>query len=180
MSRKYLLPLPRTVGGEGAAKIEDIPPYCTRTLYTGPPGRGQRGSWHILGSLFRSGRGGEGDVTREGGPRGGHSGPGSRSRCLVLGALLAPPPAPVPAQRRPPPWLGLPPPSWPPMAPPWLLGALYCPPSLEGPRGGYGFSETPREPCHSRSRRGRGACGRSSCINVGAGAGLLPITWRAC
>lgn len=29
----------------------------------------------------------------------------------------------------------------------------------------------PREPCHSCSRRGRGACGRSSCINVGVGTG---------
>ena len=39
-----------------------------------------------------------------GGPLGGHSGPGSWSRCfLVLGPFLVPPPAPVPAQRRPPP-----------------------------------------------------------------------------
>lgn len=58
--------------------------------------------------------------------------------------------------------------------PPWLLGTLYSPPSLEVPRGGYGFSETPREPCHSCSRKGRGACGRSSCINMGAGEGPPP------
>lgn len=30
----------------------------------------------------------------------------------------------------------------------------------------------PWEPCHSCSRRGRGACGRSSCINAGVGKAL--------
>lgn len=145
LSRKYLLPLPRTVGGEGAAKIEDIPPYCTRTLYTGPPGRGRRGSWHILGSLFWSGRGGEGDVTREGGPPGSHSGPGLDawssvpcwSRLLPQSLLsdvpphLALPPASVLASE----------------GPPWLLGSLYSPPSLEGPREGlWLLGGSPRSP----------------------------------
>ncbi|EGW15102.1 hypothetical protein I79_023369 [Cricetulus griseus] len=45
------------MGGKEAAKIEDNPPYCTRTLYTGPPGRGQWGSWHIPGSLLGPPRG---------------------------------------------------------------------------------------------------------------------------
>lgn len=63
-------PCPGRWAGRGLQKIEDIPPYCTRTLYTGPPGRGRRGSWHILGSLFPSGRGGEGDITRERGTSG--------------------------------------------------------------------------------------------------------------
>lgn len=111
-------PAPDGGRGVGAAKIEDIPPYCTRTLYTGPPGRGRRGSWHILGSLFPSGR-----VVRvtshvRVGTLGGHLGPGSWSRCfLVLGPFLVPPPAPVPAQRHVPYLARPPPPSWPLMAP---------------------------------------------------------------
>ena len=63
-------PCPGRWARRGLQKIEDIPPYCTRTLYTGPPGRRRRGSWHILGSLLRSGRGGEGDITRERGTSG--------------------------------------------------------------------------------------------------------------
>lgn len=71
-----------------------------------------------------------------GGPLGGHSGPGSWSRCfLVLGPFLVPPPAPVPAQRRPPTWLGLPPPSWPLMGPPLAPGLSVFPSQPGGPQG---------------------------------------------
>lgn len=62
--------------------------------------------------------------------------------------------------------------------PPWLLGTLYSPHSLEAPKGGYGFSETPWEPCHSCSHRGRDACGRSSWINTGKGEGPSPESLR--
>lgn len=52
----------------------------------------------------------------------------------------------APLSNVPPTWLGLSPPSWPQGAPPWLLGTLYSPHSLEAPKGGYGFSETPGSP----------------------------------
>lgn len=178
-SRKYLLPLPLTVGGKGAAKNRDIPPYCTRTLYTGPPGPGRRDSWHILGSLFRNGRGDWGGITRERGTSGGHSGPGYWSRhFLVLGSSLVPPPAPSPPQQRPP-YLARPLASilasgCPPLAP----GDSVLPSQSGGPKGGYGFSETPWEPCHSCSHRARDACGRSSCINTGMGEGPPPESLR--
>lgn len=35
LSRKYLLPLPLTVGKKGAAKNRDIPPYCTQMAQAG-------------------------------------------------------------------------------------------------------------------------------------------------
>ena len=159
------------MGGEGAAKIEDIPPYCTRTLYTGPPGQGRRGSWHILGSLFRSGRGGEGDVTREGGPPGGRSGPGLGawssvpcwSRLLPQSLLsdvppLARPPASILASE----------------GPPWLLGSLYSPPSLEGPRGGYGFSEAPPGALSLVLTQGKGCVWQKQLYRHGCRGGAPP------
>lgn len=173
LSRKYLLPLPLTVGGEGAAKNRDIPPYCTRTLYTGPPGPGGRDSWHILGSLFRNGRGDWSGITRERGTSGGHSGPGYWSRhFLVLSSSLVPPPAPSPPQQRPP-YLARPLASilasgCPPLAP----GDSVLPSQSGGPEGRLWLLRDPWEPCHSCSHRGRDACGRSSCINTGTGKGL--------
>lgn len=85
---------------------------------------------------------------------------------------LVPPPAPVPAQRRPPTWLA-PASILALMGPPLAPGFLYSPPSLEVPREAGGFSETPPGALSLVPNRGRGACGRSSCINMGAGEGLL-------
>lgn len=147
-------PCPGQWAGRGQQKIEDIPPYCTWTLYTGPPGRGRRDSWHILGSLFRSGRGDWGGNTREGGPPGGHSGPGYWSwHFLVLGAFLSRlqpwsplSDVPLPGSSRL--HLGL---GRPPLAPgdPAL-------PSVWRSRGEVMASQRlPREPCHSCSHRGR-------------------------
>lgn len=128
MSRKYLLPLPRTAPGRGQQKIEDVPPYCTRTLYTGPPGPGRRDAWHILGSLLRGGRGDCGS-TRERGPPGGRSGPGYWSwHFLVLGSFLVLPAALVPYLAQ------LPAPSWPQRAP-LAPGGSVLPSQPGGPEG---------------------------------------------
>lgn len=58
------------------------------------------------------------------------------------------------------------------MGPPLAPGLSVFPSQPGVPRGGYGFSETPGSPVTS-AHAGRGACGRSSCINMGAGEGLL-------
>lgn len=177
MSRLYLWclcfvskipsPPPQTMGGEEAAKIEDIPPYCTWTLYTGPPGRGQWGSWHIPGSLL--GRGGVlGSITRE-------VGPGATTllldtdHCfLVLASFLVPSLVPVHSQQHLPTWLSLPPPSWPQRAPSWFLGSLCSPPGSEIPRG-YGFSATSPGALSLMFTRGKGCVCWKQLYKYGAG-----------
>lgn len=137
-------PCPGQWAGRGQQKIEDIPPYCTWTLYTGPPDPGRRGSWHILGSLFGSGRGDWGGITREGEPPGGHSGPGFWSwHFLVL------------PQQHPPTWLSLPPPPglrW----SPWAPGNPVLPSQSGGPKGRLWLLRgSPRSPV-TRGHAGEG------------------------
>lgn len=171
LSRKYLPPLPQTVSGRGQQKIEDVPPL----LHTDPmyrPAR-LRPAGHLARSRIPVQRqaGRLGGITRERGPLGGHSGPGYWSwRFLVLGSFMVPPPALVSPWQHPPTWLSLPPPSRPQAAPLGSWG-LCLPLPVWSSRGEVMASQRlPQEPCHSCSRRGRGACGRSSCINAGAGA----------
>lgn len=76
----------------------------------------------------------------------------------------------------PPPWLGLPPPSWPlkPPPSPWLLGSRYSPPSLEGPRGGYGFSETPPGALSLVLTQGKGCVWQKQLYKYGCRGGAPP------
>ena len=60
------------------------------------------------------------------------------------------------------------------MAPPWLLGSLYSPPSLEGPRGGYGFSETPPGALSLVLTRGKGCVWQKQLYKYGCRGGAPP------
>lgn len=109
-----------------------------------------------------------------GGPLGGHSGPGSWSRCfLVLGPFRVPlSPSPCSATS---PYLARPPASIPASdGPPWLLGSLYSPPSLEDPRGGYGFSETPPGALSLVLTQGKGCVWQKQLYKYGCRGGAPP------
>lgn len=140
LPRKYLLPLLRQWVGRGQQKIEDIPPYCTWTLYTGPPGRGRRDSWHIL-ELCSGGERCWGGITCEVGP--------PRAvlwSWLLILALLGPCFLPGPISI-PGPLGNIPLPGSASHLLPGLRGpigsrGLCFLPDPEVPRGGYGFSAT--------------------------------------
>lgn len=159
-------PYPGQWAGRGQQKIEGVPPYCTRTLYTGLPAA----AGGTLGTFLDpcSGVGGVTRVTSH--VRGTFGRPLWSWRFLVLGSFLVclqpwSPSATSPYLARPPASILAS------QGPPWLLGTPYSPPRLEVPRGGYGFSETPSRALSLVFTQGKGACGRSSCINMGAGEG---------
>lgn len=167
LSRKYLLPLPRTRWAGGYKKNKDIPPYCSMDPIYRPAWPGPAGLSTFSDPCSRR-AGGVVRVTSHvrGGPLGDHSGPGSWSRCFLVARSLpvVPPPAPVPAQRRPLPGSA----SASILAsdgPPWLLGSLYS-----SQPGGHeevmASQRLPGSPVTGAHAGEGGACGRSSCINM--------------
>lgn len=76
--------------------------------------------------------------------------------------------------------------AWPPTSiltsggPPWLLGTLPSPPSLELPRGGYGFSETPPGALSLVFTQGKGCMWQKQLYKCGCGGKSSRVTWRVC
>lgn len=77
-------------------------------------------------------------------------------------------------------WLSLPLPSWPQMAPHWLLGTLSSPPKMEVLRGGYGFSETPPRILSLVFTQGKGCVWQKQLYKCGCGDRSSRVTWRVC
>lgn len=146
-------PTPDSAGGEGAAKNRRRPSLLHMDPIYRPTGQGRQDSWHILGSLFRNGRGDwVASHVRERGPPGGHSRPDywSWSSCswFLPGPTSSPGPLPGLASHFHP---GL---GWPPLAP----GDSVLPSQSGGPEGRlWLLRDSPENPV-TRVHAGEGMC----------------------